>query len=278
MKRIPLRIARDHYDDQWSVYEERPTEHGWPLIMGRPYPPRYASGGDATILTSELVEYLMSMRHERGAISLPIGLTAIKRIRKALGLNSYDDMRQWWEEHADELASMTEVEFADKHGYSPARVSQANKALFGKRLREPGWWLVEPARSAIKGDGPRAQVAMDLGISIGAVGRLRWRIRTMDAGLPVIESCEGCGQCCRNQPYPPFTYPFDDGDDRAPEPHLSQIRESVLAGARSDDAPCLWLGSDGKCMHYAIRPEICRDFEMGGEACRRIRIETGVDQ
>ncbi len=177
-----IRVVRDHYDDQWSVYEERHTEHGWPLLLGRPHTGESLNrvGGNRVILMTDLVEYLIGIRYERGAVNLPVGGTALWRIRRLLGINIYDDMREWWEEHADELSSMTEAVFAEKYGFSPAKVSMANKVLFGKRINDAGWWLKEPARSLIKGDSPRAQVAEELEISIGAVGRLRWRLRCMN--------------------------------------------------------------------------------------------------
>lgn len=180
MPRTPIRIVDDHWGDPWAAFESRDTGHGWPLLLGRPPHSGYAAGGDRTILTTELVEYLTGQRHDRGTVCLPIGKTAITRIRKLLGLNIYDDMRQWWEEHAEEMAAMTETAFAEKHGYSIARVSLANKAIFGRRIRDVEWWMKEPAASLLRGDGPRALVAEELEISIGAVGRLRWVLRQSD--------------------------------------------------------------------------------------------------
>lgn len=173
--RRPLFTTTDHYGDEWSVYIERPTEHGWPLLLGRPA--SASRSGDQVILTTDLVEYLMGLQYERGTIRLPIGGTALKRLRRALGLNIYDDMRQWWEDHADELAGMTETTFAAKHGYCLSRVSQANKALFGRRLRDAGWWREEPVTSMLMGETPAAIVADELEISVGATRRLRCVLR-----------------------------------------------------------------------------------------------------
>jgi Fe-S-cluster containining protein len=83
-----------------------------------------------------------------------------------------------------------------------------------------------------------------------------------------IDSCQGCGACCRNQPYPPFMWDADD----SPPPDLGLVlTASILANDRADDEPCLWLGPDGRCAHYDDRPEICREFELGGEDCLRVR-------
>ena len=70
------------------------------------------------------------------------------------------------------------TEFAARHRYSLSRVCQVNAAIFGRRLREPGWWRQDPARSLLFGDFPRQEVAEQLGISVGAVGRLRWVLRS----------------------------------------------------------------------------------------------------
>jgi Fe-S-cluster containining protein len=51
---------------------------------------------------------------------------------------------------------------------------------------------------------------------------------------------------------------------------LKTIHEGLLAG--DDCCPCVWLDRvTGKCKHYAHRPPICRELEVGGEACLRLR-------
>jgi len=180
-RNIAVQTIRDHWDDRWAVFEIRPTDHEFQLFLGRPRQdgrPLNRVGGNRVILTTPLVDYLISIRHNRWSSRLPIGGTTTKRLRKILGLNIYDDMREWWESHADELAETTETEFAARHRYSVGRVSLANKALFGPRNRPPGWWRDEPVASLLRGFAPRADVADRLGISVGAVGRLRWRLRT----------------------------------------------------------------------------------------------------
>jgi hypothetical protein len=180
-RNIAIKKIHDHWDDRWSVFEIRPTDHGFQVFMGRPLQegrPLNRVGGNRVILTTPLVEYLESIRNERGTWDLPISRTTLKRLRRLLGFNLYDDLREWWEQHADELAETTETEFAARHGYSVATVSMANTALFGRRTREPGWWRQEPAATLLRGFEPRAYVAEQLGLSVGAVGRLRWRLRT----------------------------------------------------------------------------------------------------
>ena len=51
---------------------------------------------------------------------------------------------------------------------------------------------------------------------------------------------------------------------------------------RTNDFPpegkayCIWFDPDTKgCSHYEHRPMICREFEVGGEDCLRIRGKAG---
>lgn len=167
----------DFLGDRWSAYETRPTNHGWAIFLGKPAVRNIGQdrrGGNRVILTPELVQYMESIRYKRGANpQLPICSGAIKRVRKILGFNMDEDRRSWWEEHADELASMTEVEFAAKHELSPSRVSQVNKAMFGKRIREPNWWRQESVQSLLLSNLPAVVIAEQLGITTGSVRRLR---------------------------------------------------------------------------------------------------------
>ena len=46
-----------------------------------------------------------------------------------------------------------------------------------------------------------------------------------------------------------------------------------------EEAPCFWLDqSSGRCKHHEQRPEICREFEVGGESCLMFRKEHGVGE
>lgn len=40
--------------------------------------------------------------------------------------------------------------------------------------------------------------------------------------------------------------------------------------------PCIWYDAVAKnCKHHELRPEVCRDLEIGGEACLRSRRQSG---
>jgi len=105
--------------------------------------------------------------------------------------------------------------------------------------------------------------------------------------LTVI-SCDDCGLCCEGQVSPPgyqlFTgewgqwsiyTPDDDADfarfralpaeaRRALDDHADRVRD----GTYDPEGVCCWLDPvTRKCRWYEHRPQICRDYEMGGESC-----------
>ncbi|MEX2139801.1 MAG: YkgJ family cysteine cluster protein [Pirellulales bacterium] len=86
-----------------------------------------------------------------------------------------------------------------------------------------------------------------------------------------IASCDGCGACCMEQGRPPYT---DDELRFVPYELLAPIHEYVST-LEDDDfgQPCIWLDEETKqCRHYEHRPQVCRDFERGGELCIQLRV------
>jgi len=108
--------------------------------------------------------------------------------------------------------------------------------------------------------------------------------------------CDGCGLCCLNVSSPPMFAAFfpRPGQERAawtrgtPEERLIQsmpksLRVKLLSyymrcvrtGDWRDREPCCWFDLVAKrCRHYEFRPSICREFELGGEDCLRIRKQS----
>jgi Fe-S-cluster containining protein len=84
--------------------------------------------------------------------------------------------------------------------------------------------------------------------------------------------CKDCGHCCRNQTCPPFC----GEDENLPQELREEINAWLDSPEWSDDAPCLWLTPDNRCKHYDLRPDICRDYEVGDEACRNERMRNGL--
>lgn len=171
-------VRDDALGDRWDVRESRPTDHGWPVLLGWPHGLRRGQaqwGGVRVIVTDRLATYLRNTRLRD--IVLPIGLTTTKRLRKVLGLHWRGERRAWWEARVDALASMRLEEFSAAYHISPARVSQVYKLFFGNRIRRKNWWRAKYPSSLLLSDLPRIYVADALGISVGAVGRLRWVLR-----------------------------------------------------------------------------------------------------
>jgi Fe-S-cluster containining protein len=107
-------------------------------------------------------------------------------------------------------------------------------------------------------------------------------------GLPVIDSCEGCGACCRVVTRPPFRRVFGEpGEDtwerlRWERPDLlaellADERAARARGGPSFGTPCLWYDAEtARCRHYEHRPRACRAFEMGGVDCGDARRRAGI--
>jgi len=80
--------------------------------------------------------------------------------------------------------------------------------------------------------------------------------------------CDNCGLCCMHMGSPPFV------PGEYISKNLENEIEAFLDSPRNlhDSKPCLWLDlQTGKCKHYGHRPDVCREFEVGGEACERFR-------
>jgi Fe-S-cluster containining protein len=110
----------------------------------------------------------------------------------------------------------------------------------------------------------------------------------MTPALPLIDSCDGCGACCRVVTLPPFVRHIDgtgeDGWERLrwdrPDlmDELSQAARSVKStGAVSFGTPCSWYDpASCRCRHYDYRPAACRAFALGGIDCRDARRRAGM--
>lgn len=173
--------AEDAWGDRWDVRERRPTQHGFDVLLGWPQGlprGRAGGGGPRVIVTSELAAYVDSVAGTRAPVILPIGTTAIKRLRRLRGLNGSADRAKWWEDRLLDLADLTIARFSARHAVSTGAVSQARQALFGTRLRPAGWWRTPEHVEVLLQDAPSAAIADELDISASAVRRLRSALRS----------------------------------------------------------------------------------------------------
>ena len=105
--------------------------------------------------------------------------------------------------------------------------------------------------------------------------------------LPVITECfEGCGACCNQQSSPPgyvavVAGAWRDQDDiervrNLPEQARVEL-DAYMQTEMKDGQPCIWLDLDTRrCRFYEHRPSICRDFEVGSDACLQWIMNEGL--
>lgn len=164
----------DVFGDLWLVKTSRPTFLGFEMYLGRP---AYFTGpaGPAIILTDDLVDQFE--RHRRNPAKLkeilPIGKTAVTRIRRVLGHHRYQDAELWWLERADDLMRMTIADFCVKHRVSSGAASQARQALSGPRQRPNNWWRSTESMDILHSKMPTAWIAERLGLAASTVRKYR---------------------------------------------------------------------------------------------------------
>jgi len=126
-----------------------------------------------------------------------------------------------------------------------------------------------------------------------AVNRIRGG-RVVRKPLPITE-CSGCSACCQYQGRPPVdgipaNLPFalqielmsmdsevEDGTRKRPGGKLAAIQAGRREFNQDLIDPCWWLDpATNRCRHYEHRPQTCRDFKMGGEACLKTRTEFRI--
>lgn len=78
--------------------------------------------------------------------------------------------------------------------------------------------------------------------------------------------CSHCeATCCRLTVYVM-------SDDPTPEWLIDQDEHGMDVMRRLDDGWCAALDREAMCCSiYALRPQVCRDFDMGGADCRQVR-------
>ncbi|MBX3435963.1 MAG: YkgJ family cysteine cluster protein [Planctomycetaceae bacterium] len=98
------------------------------------------------------------------------------------------------------------------------------------------------------------------------------------------DTCDGCGLCCEGIGSPVLLYQSVPGHDGPhpqrppglPQPLIEEIDLHFLGLLRGQEPQgcCLWYDPvDRRCRHYDWRPQICRDYERGGDPCLRRRAE-----
>ena len=97
-----------------------------------------------------------------------------------------------------------------------------------------------------------------------------------------IVDCQGCGACCLHMGYPPFI--GMEGNDHEAEPawrsmpadvklELLKLIDTYQPPPTGQlDGPCVWFDTTTRrCKQHEHRPNVCRDFKVGGKDCRNWR-------
>jgi uncharacterized protein len=102
----------------------------------------------------------------------------------------------------------------------------------------------------------------------------------------MAEFCKNCGLCCMHMRTPPFLGPTDPQWNELADELKREIESWVIGPSPRYELmvkfdgkvnPCIWLDLvSGKCKHYELRPDVCRDYEVGNQSCRTIRREVGL--
>lgn len=162
--------AEDAWDDRWLVEERRDTAHGFDVLLGRPRGRRH---GKTIIVTTDLAAHFEQHRQAPSGLALPIGGTAIKRIRRLLGHHRQIDNAAWWDKRADDLIRLTAAEFAAGHGVNEHTAAVARLRILGPTLRPAYWWRAPDVVALLQSDAPTVEVAMILDVAAVTVRRLR---------------------------------------------------------------------------------------------------------
>lgn len=82
--------------------------------------------------------------------------------------------------------------------------------------------------------------------------------------LPAGNPCEGCDHCCRYMTVeigtPRTKRDFDNIRWYILHRSVSVYVDTEGTWMVQFDTPCAWL-KDGRCTHYALRPDICREYD-----------------
>lgn len=177
---LPGEHILDAWQDLWLVSDSRPTTHGFAIYLGRPVEAT-GPGGAAIIITAELADHFEHHRRLPQRLELPLGGTAVKRIRSILGHNRYQDAELWWLERIADLECLTIADFCARHRVSAGAVSQARTALLGARQRPANWWRTPEMMDLLHSKMPTAWIAERMGLS--AVSVRRYRSQSKEEGM-----------------------------------------------------------------------------------------------
>jgi len=173
--------VRDADNALWDVRDVRPTKHGFDIYYGSPDRAHdtHHGGPLRLIVTKALRDFWWDNRLESHGFlfDLPAGRTTLKRARNRLKFNHRDDVREFWTERIDDLATLPIGEFAAKHGVDKILAFDWRFRLVGQRARPLGWWRTPETLKILLSSMSLSQVGRELGIGISHAFRLRRRAK-----------------------------------------------------------------------------------------------------
>jgi hypothetical protein len=169
-------LVRDVEGNLWDVRDARTTNYGFDLLFGQPVSRRNWPGDRwRLIATQELYDFWERNRLNRATgvvMDLPAGRMALYALRRRLGFHCLDDLRAFWTERRDDLATLTLREFAARHGVSIAAAHRARTKSIGRTIRESGWWRKPEILGILQSDITAREKGEKLGISRSQARRL----------------------------------------------------------------------------------------------------------
>lgn len=107
--------------------------------------------------------------------------------------------------------------------------------------------------------------------------------------LPIltVDSCSDCGLCCQGigspamllRSMPRLRGPHPYRRAGFPQELADELDRHFLGLQRGQEPQeqCLWYDDQTKsCRHYEWRPQICHDYELGGQECLTLRAKHRI--
>ncbi len=174
----------------WNVHEARATKYGFDLLFGFVANTRItgkaAQRKPRLIATYELVAHWEAHRcEERVIFDLPANRTAIKKLRRKLGLNFYKDRRALWQRRIDDLKTLNMHQFAERYNVDCVVAEDWRYRLVGRVARPAGWWKDPAVLEVLQSSLSTKEIAEKLNLCRDYAATLRRRVlSTGTAPLP----------------------------------------------------------------------------------------------
>jgi hypothetical protein len=174
--------VKDVFGRWFKVSEIRTTRHSFDVYLGRAEDrvKRWGIGRTGVILAKPLARYLTRLRMRPWDIDLPISTCTLNKLRKRLGFHIRRDIRHWWEDRREQLATLSRVEFAALHGRHRTTVGYHGKHLIGPRIKPRFWWKAPDVQALLLSGRQDAEIATALSIAPSSVRRLRSQSQGID--------------------------------------------------------------------------------------------------